>query len=93
MYYPIALYYLYRGIQVDMLVGLSEFWFHSSLWSEEALRQWLDNCCCKTMQSKGGAVAFYCVQKPQGDNGQDLKEKFTAITSYEVIINKFIFQT
>lgn len=44
------------------------------------------------MQSKDEAVAFYCVQRPQGGNGQDLKERVTAITEYEVIINKFKFQ-
>lgn len=54
--------------------------------------QWLDSCYCKIMQSKGEAVTFYCVQRPQGGNGQDLKEKVTVITEYEVIINKFIFQ-
>lgn len=75
-----------------MLVVLSESWSHSSLWSEEALTQWLDSCYCKIMQSKGEAVTFYCVQRPQGGNGQDLKEEITAITEHEVIINKFTFQ-
>lgn len=44
------------------------------------------------MQSEGEAVTFYCVQRPQGGNGQDLKEKVTAISEYEAMINKFTFQ-
>lgn len=58
-----------------MQVVLSESWSHSSLWSEEAQMQWLDSCYCKIMQSKGEAVTFYCVQRPLGGNGQDLKRK------------------
>lgn len=85
-------YYLYKDIQVSMPVVLSESWSRSSLWSEEAQMQWLDSCYCKITQSKDEAVTFYCVQRPQGGNGQALKEKVTAITEYEVIINKFTFQ-
>ena len=88
----LLLYYLYKDIQVSMLVVLSESWSHSSLWSEEALMQWLGSCYCKITQSKGEAVTFYCVQRPQGGNGQDLKEKVTAITEYKVIRNNFTFQ-
>lgn len=44
------------------------------------------------MQLEREAVIFYCVQRPQGGNGQDLKEKVTVITEYEIIINKFTFQ-
>lgn len=84
--------YLYKDIQVGMLVVQSESWSHSSLWSEEALMRLLDSCYYKTMQSEGEAVISYCVQRPQGGNGQDLKGKFTAITEYEAIINKFTFQ-
>lgn len=88
----LVLYYLYKDTQVSMLVVLSESWSHSSLSSEEALMQWLDSCYCKIMQSKGEAVTFYCVQRPQGGNGQDLKEKVTAITEYKVITKEFTFQ-
>lgn len=84
-------YYLYKDIQVSMLAVLSVSWSHSSLWSEEALMQWLGSCYCKIRQSKGEAVTFYCVQRPQGGNGQDLKETVTALTEYEVI-NKPTFQ-
>lgn len=88
----LVLYYLYKDTQVNMPVVWSESWSHSSLWSEEALMQWLDSCYCKIMQSEGEAVTFYCVQRPQGGNGRDLKEKVTAISEYEAIINKFTFQ-
>lgn len=69
------LHYLCKDIQVSKLVVLSESWSHSSLWSEEAQMQWLDSCYCKIMQSTGEAVTFYCVQRPPGGNGQDLKRK------------------
>lgn len=88
----LVLYYLYKDTQVSMLVVLSESWSHSSLSSEEAPMQWLDSCYCKIMQSKGEAVTFYCVQRPRGGNGQDLKEKVTAITEYKVITKEFTFQ-
>lgn len=71
----LLLHYLCKDIQVSMLVVLSESWSHSSLWSEEAQMQWLGSCYCKIMQSKGEAIIFYCVQRPLGGNGQDLKRK------------------
>lgn len=71
----LLLHYLCKDIQVSMLAVLSESWSHSSLWSEGAQMQWLDSCCCKTVQSKGEAITFYCAQRPLGGNGQDLKRK------------------